>query len=54
MATYDLQINGQNYRVEAEREIPLLWILRDLAVAAGRDPLDLLGKFRTMTSAPWA
>lgn len=29
MAVYDLQINGQTYTVEAEREMPLLWVLRD-------------------------
>ncbi len=35
MATYDLQINGQSYVVEAEREMPLLWVLRDLLGLTG-------------------
>ena len=35
MATYDLQINGQSYTVEAEREMPLLWVLRDLLGLTG-------------------
>lgn len=30
MSPYDLQINGQTYTVEAEKEMPLLWALRDL------------------------
>lgn len=35
MASYDLQINGQPYTVEAEREMPLLWVLRDLLGLTG-------------------
>lgn len=35
MASYDLQINGQTYTVEAEREMPLLWVLRDLLGMTG-------------------
>jgi aerobic-type carbon monoxide dehydrogenase small subunit (CoxS/CutS family) len=35
MASYDLQINGQTYTVEAEREMPLLWVLRDLLGLTG-------------------
>lgn len=35
MATYDLQINGQTYTVEAEHEMPLLWVLRDLLGLTG-------------------
>lgn len=35
MAPYDLQINGQTYTVEAEREMPLLWVLRDLLGLTG-------------------
>lgn len=35
MATYDLQINGQTYTVEAERDMPLLWVLRDLLGLTG-------------------
>jgi aerobic-type carbon monoxide dehydrogenase small subunit (CoxS/CutS family) len=35
MASYDLQINGQAYTVEAEREMPLLWVLRDLLGLTG-------------------
>lgn len=30
MSSYDLQINGQAYTVEAEAQMPLLWVLRDL------------------------
>lgn len=30
MSSYDLQINGQAYTVEAEAKMPLLWVLRDL------------------------
>ncbi len=29
MPSYDLQINGQAYTVEAEAQMPLLWVLRD-------------------------
>lgn len=35
MATYDLQINGQTYTVDAEHEMPLLWVLRDLLGLTG-------------------
>jgi len=35
MTSYDLQINGQAYTVEAEREMPLLWVLRDLLGLTG-------------------
>lgn len=35
MPFYDLQINGQTYTVEAEREMPLLWVLRDLLGLTG-------------------
>jgi len=35
MSSFDLQINGQAYTVEAEPQMPLLWVLRDL--------LDLTG-----------
>ena len=35
MATYDLQINRQTYTVEAEGEMPLLWVLRDLLGLTG-------------------
>lgn len=30
MPSFDLQINGQAYTVEAETQMPLLWVLRDL------------------------
>ncbi len=30
MATYELTINGKQYQVEAEEDMPLLWVLRDL------------------------
>ena len=35
MASFDLQINGQTYTVEAERQMPLLWVLRDLLGLTG-------------------
>ena len=35
MAAYDLLVNGQNYAVEAERQMPLLWVLRDLLGLTG-------------------
>jgi isoquinoline 1-oxidoreductase alpha subunit len=30
MSVFDLTINGQQYTVEAEEAMPLLWVLRDL------------------------
>ncbi|HET9910654.1 MAG TPA: (2Fe-2S)-binding protein [Anaerolineales bacterium] len=35
MLSYDLQINGQVYTVEAEAQMPLLWVLRDLLGLTG-------------------
>jgi aerobic-type carbon monoxide dehydrogenase small subunit (CoxS/CutS family) len=35
MPAYDLQINGQPYSVEAEAQMPLLWVLRDLLGLTG-------------------
>jgi len=35
MTSFDLQINGQAYTVQAEAEMPLLWILRDLLGLTG-------------------
>ena len=35
MPTYSLNVNGKQYTVEAEADMPLLWVLRDL--------LDLTG-----------
>ena len=35
MSTYDLQINGQAYAVDAEAQMPLLWVLRDLLGLTG-------------------
>ena len=35
MATYQLTVNNNNYTIEAEPDMPLLWILRDM--------LDLTG-----------
>jgi aerobic-type carbon monoxide dehydrogenase small subunit (CoxS/CutS family) len=29
MPSFDLQINGKAYRVDAEAQMPLLWVLRD-------------------------
>lgn len=35
MPSYDLQINGEVYTVEAEAQMPLLWVLRDLLGLTG-------------------
>lgn len=35
MPSYDLQINGQAYTVEAQAQMPLLWVLRDLLGLTG-------------------
>lgn len=35
MSSYDLQINGQTYTIEAEAQMPLLWALRDLLGLTG-------------------
>jgi aerobic-type carbon monoxide dehydrogenase small subunit (CoxS/CutS family) len=35
MASFKLLVNGQNYTVEAERQMPLLWVLRDLLGLTG-------------------
>ena len=35
MSSFDLQINGQAYTVEAEPQMPLLWVLRDLLGLTG-------------------
>jgi isoquinoline 1-oxidoreductase alpha subunit len=35
MTSFDLQINGQVYTVQAEAGMPLLWILRDLLGLTG-------------------
>jgi isoquinoline 1-oxidoreductase subunit alpha len=35
MASFDLLVNGQNYTVEADRQMPLLWVLRDLLGLTG-------------------
>jgi isoquinoline 1-oxidoreductase alpha subunit len=35
MPSFDLQINGQPYTVEAEARMPLLWVLRDLLGLTG-------------------
>jgi len=35
MPTYDLQINGQPFTVQAEAQMPLLWVLRDLLGLTG-------------------
>jgi isoquinoline 1-oxidoreductase alpha subunit len=35
MLSFDLQVNGQSYTVEAEAEMPLLWALRDLIGLTG-------------------
>ena len=35
MPSFDLQVNGQSYTVEAEAQMPLLWALRDLIGLTG-------------------
>jgi len=35
MPSFDLQINGQVYTVDAEAQMPLLWVLRDLLGLTG-------------------
>jgi len=35
MATYTLQINGKSYTIEADPQMPLLWVIRDLAGLTG-------------------
>lgn len=35
MEAYNLQVNGQMYSVEADAEMPLLWVLRDLLGLTG-------------------
>jgi isoquinoline 1-oxidoreductase alpha subunit len=35
MAAYDLNINGQTVKVEAEAEMPVLWAVRDLVGLTG-------------------
>jgi isoquinoline 1-oxidoreductase alpha subunit len=35
MSSYDLQVNGQAYTVEAEAQMSLLWVLRDLLGLTG-------------------
>jgi len=35
MSSFDLQVNGRSYKVEAEAQMPLLWALRDLLNLTG-------------------
>lgn len=35
MASYNLNINGKSYKVEADPKMPLLWVIRDLANLPG-------------------
>ena len=35
MSTFDLIVNGENHSVEADRQMPLLWALRDLLGLTG-------------------
>lgn len=35
MPSFDLQVNGQSYPVDAEAQMPLLWVLRDLLGLTG-------------------
>ena len=35
MASYDLTVNGKNYKVDADPKMPLLWAIRDLVNLTG-------------------
>ena len=35
MSTHNLQVNGKNYTVEADPQMPLLWVIRDLVGLTG-------------------
>jgi isoquinoline 1-oxidoreductase alpha subunit len=35
MASYNLNINGKSYKVEADPKMPLLWVIRELANLPG-------------------
>jgi isoquinoline 1-oxidoreductase alpha subunit len=35
MASFELLVNGRNYTVEADRQMPLLWVVRDLLGLTG-------------------
>ena len=35
MPSFDLQVNGHSYTIEAEAQMPLLWALRDLIGLTG-------------------
>jgi isoquinoline 1-oxidoreductase alpha subunit len=35
MSSFDLQVNGKKYTIEAEAQMPLLWALRDLVGLTG-------------------
>jgi len=35
MASYSIQINGKNYSVDADPQMPLLWVIRDLVGLTG-------------------
>ena len=35
MLSFDLNVNGNNYAVEADGQMPLLWVLRDLLGLTG-------------------
>jgi isoquinoline 1-oxidoreductase alpha subunit len=35
MAKYTLQVNGEAHQVEADSDMPLLWVLRDLLQLTG-------------------
>lgn len=35
MATFHLRVNGQHHRVDADPDMPLLWVLRDLLQLTG-------------------
>jgi isoquinoline 1-oxidoreductase alpha subunit len=35
MSSYDLNVNGETYTIEADGQMPLLWVLRDLLGLTG-------------------
>ncbi|MCF0052649.1 (2Fe-2S)-binding protein [Dyadobacter sp. LJ53] len=35
MPVYNLKVNGKNHRIEADEQMPLLWVIRDLVGLTG-------------------
>ena len=49
MPTYNLQVNGKNYTVEADSKMPLLWAIRELAGLTGTKYGCGIGQCRACT-----